>query len=66
MVILGGVELEKKLLQRILFAQCAHFLFLRAKSAKNKILIKHYKIMLKLFTITHFVMLKHLEHLVGP
>ena len=29
-------------------------------------LCNHYKIMLKLFTIAHFVMLKHLEHLVVP
>ena len=33
---------------------------------KLKILCNYYKIMLKLFTIAHFVMLKHLEPLVGP
>ena len=67
MVILVGVEDEKKLLQRIFFAQCAHFFFLHAKSAKKIFfLCNHYKIMLKLFTNAHFVILKHLEHLVGP
>ena len=44
----------------------AFLIFERKIRKKYFFVCNHYKIMLKLFTIAHFVMLKHLEHLVVP